>query len=178
MDVGKVDVVQVDLTRCGGFTEAMKIASLAADRGIPVVNHGFTTYLNVAAALHFLASIPNALIMEYCVEPCEISRNLAKNRSASRTATPSCLRSPAWGSSPIPRSSKSTWCGIDRPQAARSGDRDEVGAPPPSAKAAGPPAQAKRLAAPSDCRARARPAHPWGRAGHRPPAGSPAQAQC
>ena len=60
MDVGKIDVVQVDLTRCG-LTEAMKIASLAADRGLPVVNHGFTTYLNVAAALHFLASIPNAV---------------------------------------------------------------------------------------------------------------------
>ncbi len=28
MDRGKVDVIQVDLTRCGGFTEAMKIASL------------------------------------------------------------------------------------------------------------------------------------------------------
>ena len=28
--VGKIDVVQVDLTRCGGFTEGMKIASLAA----------------------------------------------------------------------------------------------------------------------------------------------------
>jgi L-alanine-DL-glutamate epimerase-like enolase superfamily enzyme len=69
MDVGKIDVVQVDLTRCGGFTEAMKIASLAADRGVPVVNHGFTTYLNVAAALHFLASIPNTLgLLEFVVE--------------------------------------------------------------------------------------------------------------
>jgi L-alanine-DL-glutamate epimerase-like enolase superfamily enzyme len=69
MDVGQVDVVQVDLTRCGGFTEALKIASLAADRGRPVVNHGFTTYLNVAAALHFLASVPNTLgLLEFVVE--------------------------------------------------------------------------------------------------------------
>lgn len=69
MDVGKVDIVQVDLTRCGGFTEAMKIASMAADRGVPVVNHGFTTYLNVAAALHYLASIPNTLgLLEFVVE--------------------------------------------------------------------------------------------------------------
>jgi len=57
MDRGQIDIVQVDLTRCGGFTEAMKIASLAADRGLPVVNHGFTTYINVAAALHFLNAI-------------------------------------------------------------------------------------------------------------------------
>jgi L-alanine-DL-glutamate epimerase-like enolase superfamily enzyme len=69
MDVGRIDVVQVDLTRCGGFTEAMKIASLAADRGLSVVNHGFTTYLNVAAALHFLASVPNTLgLLEFVVE--------------------------------------------------------------------------------------------------------------
>jgi L-rhamnonate dehydratase len=68
MDQGRIDVVQVDLTRCGGFTEAMKIASLACDRGLPVVNHGFTTYINVAAALHFLNSIPNSFIAEYVVE--------------------------------------------------------------------------------------------------------------
>ena len=69
MDVGKIDVVQVDLTRCGGITEALKIAALAADRGLPVVNHGFTTYLNVAAALHFLASVPNTLgLLEFVVE--------------------------------------------------------------------------------------------------------------
>ncbi len=65
---GNIDVVQVDLTRVGGFTEAMKIAALAADYGRPVANHGFTTYVNVAAALHWLNAIPNALIAEYVAE--------------------------------------------------------------------------------------------------------------
>ena len=68
MDRGKIDIVQVDLTRCGGFTEAVKIASLAADRGLRCVNHGFTTYINVAAALHFLNAIPNSFITEFVVE--------------------------------------------------------------------------------------------------------------
>ena len=68
MDRGRVDIIQVDLTRCGGFTEAMKIAALAADRGIPVVNHGFTTYINIAAGLHFLNAIPNSFICEFVVE--------------------------------------------------------------------------------------------------------------
>lgn len=68
MDRGKIDVVQVDLARCGGFTEAMKIASLAWDRGLPVANHGFTTYINVAAALHWLNSVPNALICEFVAQ--------------------------------------------------------------------------------------------------------------
>ena len=68
MDRGRIDVVQVDLTRCGGFTEAMKIAALAWDRGLPIANHGFTTYINVTAALHWLNSIPNALICEFVAE--------------------------------------------------------------------------------------------------------------
>jgi len=68
MDRGRIDVVQVDLTRCGGFTEAMKIAALAWDRGLPVANHGFTTYINVTAALHWLNSIPNTLICEFVAE--------------------------------------------------------------------------------------------------------------
>ena len=68
MDRGRVDIVQVDLTRCGGFTEAMKIASLAADRGLRVANHGFSTYINVHAALHWLNAIPNALITEFVVQ--------------------------------------------------------------------------------------------------------------
>ncbi len=63
-----IDVVQVDLTRCGGFTEAMKIAALAADHGLSIANHGFTTYINVSAALHWLNSIPNALIAEFVMQ--------------------------------------------------------------------------------------------------------------
>jgi L-alanine-DL-glutamate epimerase-like enolase superfamily enzyme len=67
MDQGRIDIVQVDLARCG-ITEAMKIASLAHDRGLKVANHGFSTYINVMAALHWLNSIPNALIAEFVVQ--------------------------------------------------------------------------------------------------------------
>ena len=67
MDRGRIDIVQVDLARCG-FTEAMKIASLAHDRGLKAANHGFSTYINVMAALHWLNSIPNALIAEFVVQ--------------------------------------------------------------------------------------------------------------
>jgi L-rhamnonate dehydratase len=78
IEEGRINVAQVDLTRCG-FTQSMKIAAVAARNGIRVANHCFTTDINVAAALHFLASIPNALILEYGVEPGEISRSLARN---------------------------------------------------------------------------------------------------
>jgi L-rhamnonate dehydratase len=68
IEEGGIDIVQVDLTRCGGFTEAMKIATIAADHGLLVANHGFTTYINVSAALHWLNAVPNALIAEFVVQ--------------------------------------------------------------------------------------------------------------
>jgi L-rhamnonate dehydratase len=68
IEEGRIDVVQVDLTRCGGFTEAMKIAALVADHGLPVANHGFATYINASAALHWLNSVPNALIAEFVTQ--------------------------------------------------------------------------------------------------------------
>ncbi len=46
-------------------------------RGRKVCNRNFTTDINTAASLHFLCAIENALVMEYCVEPGEISRSLA-----------------------------------------------------------------------------------------------------
>jgi len=75
---GQIDLAQIDLSRCG-FTQAMRIASIAHQSGIKVANHCFTTDINVAAALHFLASIPNTRILEYGVEPGEIARRLARN---------------------------------------------------------------------------------------------------
>jgi L-alanine-DL-glutamate epimerase-like enolase superfamily enzyme len=77
IDEGGIDIVQVDLTRCG-FTQAVRVAAYAASRGRKVCNHNFTTDINTAASLHFLCATENALVMEYCVEPSEISRSLAK----------------------------------------------------------------------------------------------------
>ena len=78
IDEGRIGLAQVDLTRCG-LTQALKIAEYAHQRGVPVANHNFTTDINTAASLHFLASVPNALALEHCVEPSELSRGLAKD---------------------------------------------------------------------------------------------------
>jgi L-alanine-DL-glutamate epimerase-like enolase superfamily enzyme len=78
IDQGGIRLAQIDMTRCG-ITQALKIAEYAALKGIPVANHNFTTDINTAASLHFLAAVPNALVLEYCVEPSEISRALAQN---------------------------------------------------------------------------------------------------
>ena len=53
---GGVDILQPDLAYCGGPTEALKIRAIASARGINVIPHAWGTMLNLAAALHFLAS--------------------------------------------------------------------------------------------------------------------------
>ena len=76
MDRGNIDVVQIDVTRCGGLTEAIRIARLAADRHKPVVNHSFKTGINIAASLHLLAAVPNAFIFEYSVSKSPLRQRL------------------------------------------------------------------------------------------------------
>lgn len=79
MDVGMIDVVQIDVTRCGGLTEAKRIAGEALDRGREVINHSFTTDVNVAASAALLATLPRAPFLEYCVEDTPIRNALCKN---------------------------------------------------------------------------------------------------
>jgi L-alanine-DL-glutamate epimerase-like enolase superfamily enzyme len=79
MDRGLIDVVQIDPTRVGGLTEAKKIAFAAYDRGRSVINHSFTTDINIAASLAMLACIPDAPFVEFCVEESPIRRDLVRN---------------------------------------------------------------------------------------------------
>jgi L-alanine-DL-glutamate epimerase-like enolase superfamily enzyme len=64
IDAGWVSVVQPDLSRCGGITEGLRIAAIASSAGLPVCTHGCHTGLNMAASVHFLASIGNARYFE------------------------------------------------------------------------------------------------------------------
>ena len=66
-----VDVLQVDIARIG-LTQAMKIAALAAQAGVPCVNHTYGYGIALAASLHFLAAIERASLCEYQATPNEI----------------------------------------------------------------------------------------------------------
>jgi L-alanine-DL-glutamate epimerase-like enolase superfamily enzyme len=101
IDDGCIDIAQVDMTRTG-LTQAMKIAAFAQLRGLPCVNHNFTTDINAAASLHFLAAIPNAFVMEYCAEPGEISRKLARNPVRIEDGTAFVPQEPGLGVEPDP----------------------------------------------------------------------------
>ncbi len=64
---GGVDVIQPDVARCGGLTAAMRVAEVAAEARCMVANHSFKSGISIAASLHFLAAIPNAIVFEYCM---------------------------------------------------------------------------------------------------------------
>ena len=64
VDGGTASIVQPDLSRCGGITEALRIAALASAGGLPVCTHGCHTGLNFAASVHYLAGIENAWYFE------------------------------------------------------------------------------------------------------------------
>jgi L-alanine-DL-glutamate epimerase-like enolase superfamily enzyme len=62
-----VDIVQPDLSRCGGFTVARTIRELVRGTGVTVVPHCFSTGVLVAASLHFAASLDEPTYSEYSV---------------------------------------------------------------------------------------------------------------
>ncbi len=65
MDRGKVSVVQPDIGRVGGITEALRVCRLAEDRGLHVVPHLWKTGISIAAAAHLAAVTPNCDYIEF-----------------------------------------------------------------------------------------------------------------
>jgi L-alanine-DL-glutamate epimerase-like enolase superfamily enzyme len=54
-DRGRIDVLQPDVGRVGGFTEARKVAQIAADRGRLIVPHCWKSGIGIAASAHLAA---------------------------------------------------------------------------------------------------------------------------
>src|SRR5262245_31196795 len=80
MDVGGIDVVQVDVTRVGGLARAKRVGWDAAERHKLCVNHSYKTGVNIAASLHFVAALPNSHYFEYCVEQGALRQTLTRQR--------------------------------------------------------------------------------------------------
>src|SRR5438067_1949846 len=56
---GAITILQPDLSKTGGITEALRIAALASAWKLPIHPHSSMTGLNHAATIHFLAVIDN-----------------------------------------------------------------------------------------------------------------------
>jgi L-alanine-DL-glutamate epimerase-like enolase superfamily enzyme len=80
MDIGGIDVVQVDVTRVGGLARSKRIGWDCAERHRLCVNHSYKTGVNIAASLHFVAALPNTHYFEYCVEQGALRQHLTRQR--------------------------------------------------------------------------------------------------
>lgn len=71
---GRVDIVQPDLTRCGGFTIARKIVHMAERANILVIPHSWSSDLLTAASLHLNAFQRRAVFVEFSTSQGPLSR--------------------------------------------------------------------------------------------------------
>lgn len=79
-DESRVDVLQPDLSRCGGITVGRQVADLAARRQINCVPHAWLTDLLKAASLHLNAYLMDSLYLEYNVSSASLLNTLCQEK--------------------------------------------------------------------------------------------------
>src|SRR5437660_4087563 len=97
MDVGGIDVVQVDVTRVGGLARSKRIGWDSYERHRLCVNHSYKTGVNIAASLHFVAALPNTHYFEYCVEQGDLRKHLTRQSFPVMDGTVSVSEEPGLG---------------------------------------------------------------------------------
>jgi L-alanine-DL-glutamate epimerase-like enolase superfamily enzyme len=61
---GGVDIAQPDVSRCGGVTETLRIAALAAEHGARVATHTWNDAVAILANAHVVSSLPHGVTVE------------------------------------------------------------------------------------------------------------------
>jgi L-rhamnonate dehydratase len=79
IDRGGVDVIQPDLSRCGGFTVARKIVHMTERRNRLCIPHSWLSDLLTAASLHLNAFMRRSVFQEFNVTSGPLSREMCKN---------------------------------------------------------------------------------------------------
>ena len=72
---GAITILQPDLSKTGGITEALRIAAMASAWKLPIHPHTSMTGLNMAASIHFLAAIDNGGYFEGDVSKANLFRD-------------------------------------------------------------------------------------------------------
>jgi len=79
IETGKVDIVQPDLSRCGGFTTGRKIVHMAELHNRLCIPHAWVSDLLTAASLHLNAFMKRAVLQEFNVTKGPLSRELCES---------------------------------------------------------------------------------------------------
>ncbi len=75
---GCVDVIQPDLSRCGGISVAARVAEMAEQAGIELVPHSWLTHLLTGYSLQLIATLPRARFVEFNVSQSPLTRGIAR----------------------------------------------------------------------------------------------------
>jgi L-alanine-DL-glutamate epimerase-like enolase superfamily enzyme len=75
LEDGVIAIWQPDLSKCGGITEALRIAGMASAFKIPIHPHSSMTGVNQAASIHFLAAIENGGYFEADISKANLFRD-------------------------------------------------------------------------------------------------------
>jgi L-rhamnonate dehydratase len=78
LERGKVDVVQPDISRCGGFTTARRVVHMAELHDRLCIPHAWTSDLLTAASLHLNAFMQRSVFLEFSVAQGPLSRALCR----------------------------------------------------------------------------------------------------
>ncbi|MBM3727872.1 MAG: mandelate racemase/muconate lactonizing enzyme family protein [Acidobacteria bacterium] len=65
LEAGAFDIVQPDVTKCGGLSEERRIAQMAVEHGIRFIPHGWNTAVGLAADLQLASAFPGTDFVEY-----------------------------------------------------------------------------------------------------------------
>ena len=71
-----VDIVQPDLSRCGGLTVARKLVDLAEQHNATIIPHAFKTNILMSATLQYIASLPTCWYQEFCEQETILRKTL------------------------------------------------------------------------------------------------------
>jgi D-galactarolactone cycloisomerase len=93
IDKGAIRILQPDLSKTGGVTEALRIAAMASSHKLPINPHTSATGLNMAASIHFLAAIDNGGWFEADVAKENLFRDALTSRP-DRLDADGCVRPP------------------------------------------------------------------------------------
>jgi len=73
------DIIQPDITRCGGISEMRIINDIAEMNGVKMIPHGFSTGILLAATVQFLAATKYGDLIEYSQSSSPLFTKLVKN---------------------------------------------------------------------------------------------------
>ena len=65
IEAGAFDIVQPDVTKCGGLSEERRIAWMAREHGVRFIPHGWNTAVGLASDLQIASAFPDTDLVEY-----------------------------------------------------------------------------------------------------------------